>query len=541
MPRALLALVLVAGHSTAAYSIAAPARAPSHRLRSVRVLPAPRASQSGRAHCKARESADESVAKSDADELPAGRAIWRSALPLYGACLCEPTLTLIDTACVGSLGQATTVGLAALAVNGAVFDVAANIFASLCTASTNVVGVASARGDRELRRAVSVSLAVAVVVGCVSGAALLGVSGPLATRVFGLAKSPDVARRALSYMRIRAAFTPVVCVNYVLYGVLLARADTSIAVRAVSLSALVNIALDVLLVGVAQLSTSGAAVATVAAQIAVCSTLLGHVRRTLPPAEAAAGAGDAAAAAGSRSAAAARWPRPTLAELRPFGAVFGAVGLGTLTTSAVHACAARLVASSGEVAATAAHQVGFQAVSLLSCTAIPLNLAVQGLLASAAGAGARARVRELVRAALRQSVAVGGLAAAIAWAMLARFPSVLTREVAVAARLRGLVPLCAATAYLWCQTTALYGVFVGLRLLGPFLRVHALSAAGALCVLLGGRFTRPDALVHAWTGAALYSALRLAFYAPSVVRVLARGGAEAEPSTKPQPGPRDTT
>jgi len=81
---------------------------------------------------------------------------------------------------------------------------------------------------------------------------------------------------------------------------------------------------------------------------------------------------------------------------------------------------------------------------------------------------------------------------------------------------------------LWCQTTALYGIFVGLRLLGPFVCVHVLGAAGALGLLLGSRAPRVDMLAHAWTCAALYSALRLAFYAPTVLRVLMRGGVTRE-------------
>jgi Na+-driven multidrug efflux pump len=441
---------------------------------------------------------------SAADALPPAAAIWRVALPLFAACMCEPALTLIDTACVGNLGAETAAGLAALAVNGAVFDVLANVLSSLCTASTGVVATAATKGAVALRRAVALSLAISLAIGACCGALVFGSSDFLTRNVFGIA-SPLVAGRALAYMRVRAVFVPVVCANYALYGVLLARGDTAIAVKAVGASALCNVILDILLVGGLGLSTAGAAVATVVAQGVVCAVLGAHVLRTLP----AAPPPPALATAPAR----ARW-RVSAAELEPFGSIFGAVGLGTATTALVHAAGARLVAGSGDVAAAAAYQVGFQAVSLLSCLAVPLNLGVQSLLASARARGDGARARALVFAVLGQSAMVGAGAGLSAAVLLRWGARLLTADAAVVAALRAVVPLCAATAAAWCVTSALYGVFVALRLLGPFVAVHALGAAGALAVLARGAGVLGSPLTHAWVAALAYSSIRLVVYAP---------------------------
>lgn len=494
------------------------ARAPPVIHRAVQVARAPSIvfSTSARSRCHAsaaQRSASDDTTR-DVNELPPAAAIWKTALPLFAACLCEPFLTLIDTAAVGNLGTDTAAGLAALASNGAVFDVLANVFASLCTAATNVVASASVRGPDALRHAVYLSLYVSLVTGLLGGAAVLCGSRFLVESVFSIS-SPTVASRALSYMRLRGAFVPIVCVNYALYGVLLARADTSIAVRAVGVSACVNVALDGLLVGALGLSTLGAAVATVASQASVCAILLRHVERTLPPAS-------PEARAKGRTL---RLPAAT--EVLPFGGVFGAVGFGTAVTAFVHAVAARVVAASGSVASAAGYQVSFQAVSLLSCVAVPLNLGVQSLLAAARAARSGARVRALVRAVIGQSAIVGvGVGASAAF--LLRFCArLLTADAAVVLRVRPVVPLCAATACAWCMTSSMYGVFVALGLLRSFVGVALLGAAGGLGVLLKGGALLADPLKRAWLGALVYSAVRLCVYTPILFRAI---------SSYPQPG-----
>ena len=456
------------------------------------------------------------------DELPPAAAIWRTALPLFAACLCEPFLTLIDTACVGNLGVDTAAGLAALAASGAVFDVLANVLASLCTAATNVVAAGSARGPDALRRAVRVSLTISLALGVCGAAAVLLGSQRLVSRVFMLS-SPAVVSRALGYMRLRGAFVPVVCVNYALYGVLLARADTGIAVRAVAVSALANTGLDLLLVGACGLSTVGAACGTVAAQLCVCTILMRHVYASLPPLSHQPRAGARAQPGGARARL-----LPTVAELRPFGAVFGAVGFGTALTAIVHAAAAQVVAASGSVPSAAAYQVSFQAVSLLSCFAVPLNLGVQSLLAAARVSGSTTRVRALVSAVIGQSAIVGAAVGASAALLLRYCVRLLTSDPSVALRVHAIVPLCALTACAWCQTSALYGVFVALGLLRAFVAVALLGAAGGLAVLFRGGGVVTDPLQRAWLGALAYSAIRICAYAPLLLRAI-------PPDAEPRP------
>eukprot|EP00303_Exanthemachrysis_gayraliae_P000078 CAMPEP_0206009524 /NCGR_PEP_ID=MMETSP1464-20131121/9836_1 /ASSEMBLY_ACC=CAM_ASM_001124 /TAXON_ID=119497 /ORGANISM="Exanthemachrysis gayraliae, Strain RCC1523" /LENGTH=209 /DNA_ID=CAMNT_0053383121 /DNA_START=1 /DNA_END=630 /DNA_ORIENTATION=- len=188
-------------------------------------------------------------------------------------------------------------------------------------------------------------------------------------------------------------------------------------------------------------------------------------------------------------------------------------------TSAVHAVATRVVAASGQLLAGATHQVAFQAVSLLSCTAIPLSLAVQGLLSPWQGredGEGRERVREVVGAVLAMSAALGALAALGARLAVVDCVSALTADVDVAARLRSVWPVLAGATFAWCQTTALFGVFVGLGLLAPFVRVHATAAIGALAYHAAAGARLSDPLLRAWLGSLGYSALRLVLYSPTV-------------------------
>lgn len=447
-----------------------------------------------------------------ARSLPAWRAICNAALPLLAACLCEPGLTLIDTACVGNLGTQRAVGLAALSVNGAVFDLISNVLATLCTASTNVV--ASAKGRAASARALNVALMVGIFIGVVGASCLFGLAPWIVANVFGLAGSPDVASKALAYMRIRSLGVPIVCTNYVLYGAVLASGNTSIAAPAVACSAAVNVALDLILVGALQWSTAGAAVATVASTGTACAILW---RQIMGPVSAMPSQDEDGRKGGRRfrirdmQAA-----LPTRAELRPFGAISGAVLLGTTTTSAIHAVATRVVSAASSVVASATHQVAFQTVGLLSCTSIPLSLAVQGLLGS--HKEDKAQVRSLVRSVILLSSLSGLLAAGCARVALVEAARFLTADMNVAECLRGRWPIFASTTFAWCQTTALFGVFVGLGLLGPFICVHAAAALGTLAYISLGAGRVADPLLRAWFGSLLYSCTRLALYGPSLIR-----------------------
>jgi len=72
---------------------------------------------------------------------PATSQIIAFALPVLGACLAEPLLSMIDTLAIGRLSQkGASAALAALGVNAAIFNVIACSTAFLCTASTAVVG-----------------------------------------------------------------------------------------------------------------------------------------------------------------------------------------------------------------------------------------------------------------------------------------------------------------------------------------------------------------------------------------------------------------
>lgn len=106
------------------------------------------------------------------------------ALPALGAVLADPLMSLVDTACVG---QISSVGLAALGPNTAVFGFVSMLFQFLTTATTAMVARAYSRGElKELSRCVGDGVLLAGLMGTVCTAILVFCSSP----ILGLLNTP---------------------------------------------------------------------------------------------------------------------------------------------------------------------------------------------------------------------------------------------------------------------------------------------------------------------------------------------------------------
>lgn len=192
---------------------------------------------------------------------PTDREILGLAIPALGALAIDPLLTLADTAFVARLG---TVDLAALGVDTAIFGFAFFAFNFLAYVITPLVARAIGRGQHEeARRWVGDALFLAVGLG-VLVAVVLELAAPLFVDLMGA--GPEVADRAVSYLRIRAVAAPAVLVVTAGHGAFRGHKDTRTPLKVALGVNLVNLVLDPLLMFTFGLGLEGAAIATVVAQ-----------------------------------------------------------------------------------------------------------------------------------------------------------------------------------------------------------------------------------------------------------------------------------
>lgn len=246
--------------------------------------------------------------------------MYSVAIPAVAASIVEPLLTLVDTYCIGKFMNPlqSTVGLAGMSVNGAIFNVIAAATYPLCTATTSLVSDAMGKVDLEKynndkigNRTANVlddlsspintgvivpssptsssssssssspstsspqALAIndelrSIFVNGVVMAALFGsiISGLLIYTSDGLLRrgfpdlEPAVLDGAKSYLRIRALSLPSVMINDVVVGFSLGVQNVVAPMLSLTIAFVVNVVGDFILIGLMGLGLRGAALAT---------------------------------------------------------------------------------------------------------------------------------------------------------------------------------------------------------------------------------------------------------------------------------------
>lgn len=235
----------------------------------------------------------EGIASAALSPPSASSQIVSFALPVLGACLAEPLLSMIDTICVGRLSATgASASLAALGVNAAIFNVVACSTAFLCTASTAVIGslrppaTVPASPDSPpppsgASRAFSDGMFLAVALGFLIGAATQLACGPLLSRFYHLEPGSPVFYLASSYLRIRSLAAPAATSTLVGAGVAFGLGDARTPLLAVVVALLVNLSGDILLIP--KMGLAGAALATAVSTWAGALTLGGALAARLKP------------------------------------------------------------------------------------------------------------------------------------------------------------------------------------------------------------------------------------------------------------------
>lgn len=196
---------------------------------------------------------------------PITSAIWVLAVPMILGSIVRTTWTLVDMFWVGKLGAPA---LAAVGMSAQVMFVLSTVFMGVGVASTAMVARAIGAGDRERADRVAaqsllLTLAISIVV-TAAGFAL----APVLLR--GLRASKEVQELGTTYLRIRFVGIAAMFSLFVGAGILRGAGDAVTPFLISSFAAVLNIALDPLLIfgwlGFPALGVRGAAIASVVSQ-----------------------------------------------------------------------------------------------------------------------------------------------------------------------------------------------------------------------------------------------------------------------------------
>ncbi len=191
--------------------------------------------------------------------VPTRRDVFALAWPIIIANAATPLLGLVDVAVIGNVG--TTADLAAIALGSLVLTFVYWLFGFLRMGTTGFVAQAAGAGNEAEVRA---SLARALLLAGVIGAALLLLQGPIATAAFFvLDASPGVESVARDYYAIRIWGAPASLARFAVVGVLI---GLGLSRQLLGLQVLLNglnIALDAVLAGALGWGVAGIAWGTV--------------------------------------------------------------------------------------------------------------------------------------------------------------------------------------------------------------------------------------------------------------------------------------
>jgi MATE family multidrug resistance protein len=192
------------------------------------------------------------------------RRMLTLALPMTLSHLTTPLLGLVDATVIGRLGEAHLLG--AVALGAVIFDFVFWSFGSLRMATAGLTAQATGAGDRDQ---VDCTLARALLVGGIIGLLLILLQAPIARIAFLLAGASEAVTEALStYFFLRVWAAPFTLANYVILGSTLGRGRTDLGLFLQVAINVINILLTALLVVVFEYGVAGAAIGTVAAEVA---------------------------------------------------------------------------------------------------------------------------------------------------------------------------------------------------------------------------------------------------------------------------------
>lgn len=340
-----------------------------------------------------------------------GREILALAIPAFATLVSEPLLLMADSAIIGHLA---TESLAGLGVAGNIIGVTVGLCIFLAYGTT--ASVARLLGAGRRREALTEGfdgLVLAAGLGVVL-ALLMQVAGP--TIIGWYDPPPLVVANAVTYLRVTSLGFPALLVMLASTGVLRGLQDTRTPLYVAIGVNLSNIGLNFLLVYGARLGILGAAIGTVASQVAAAVFLVTVVVR---------GAHRERAALAFR-------PGGVLRAAR--SGVWLVLRTASLQTSIT---ATTVVATHLGAVGLAAHQVANSLWSFLAFALDALAIACQAIIGRHLGAGDAGTARAVMRTALWWGVLAGAVLGLVVIAARPLVMPVFTPDPAVHAQLAG--------------------------------------------------------------------------------------------------------
>ena len=206
------------------------------------------------------------------------RSMLRFSLPLIASNLLQAVYNIVDMIIVGRF--AGSAGLSAVSIGGQVTMVALCIVMGIANAasvlSSQLVGGGRRQEIAQMLRTMELVFALIALV--LTALAWL-FTKPLLT---ALNTPPESYAQAVSYLRICMAGTVCIYLYNLMGGVLRGLGDSRTPLLLVAVSSVVNLVLDLLLVGVMRLGAGGAAAATAFSQLLCCLLIFPLSRRRHP-------------------------------------------------------------------------------------------------------------------------------------------------------------------------------------------------------------------------------------------------------------------
>ena len=420
------------------------------------------------------------------------RSILRLAIPALGALAIDPLLTLVDTAFVARVG---VVELAALGVDTAILGIAFFGFNFLAYATTPLVARALGRREPETaRRLVGDALAVAIGLGVLSTVGMM-VLAPWLVEVMGAGGA--VTGPAVTYLRVRALAVPAILIVTTGHGAFRGYQDTVTPLRVAAAVNALNLILDPIFIFVLGWGLTGAAVATVIAQLVGAVWFIRLLRSRKM----------ATRPSSLRSS------LPTLIELGRNGALI-TVRTGMLLVAFTVAAAQATRIGTDEIAA---HQVVMQVWLLAAMSADAFAIAGQAMVGEAVGSRDRIQIDRISVRLVGWGVVAGVILAAV-FVMGSRGFELMIRDAPVS----GLAATAGVVAG-WMMPIAapLFaadGVFLGLL----SLRTVVTSAASGAAISVGLLLLTPlgETLEGIWWALGAMMVMRSLIFAVSYRRAV---------------------
>ena len=333
---------------------------------------------------------------------PLDREIARLALPALVMLLAEPSYLLVDTAVVGHLG---TDQLGALAVASTILLTVSSLCIFLAYGTTASVARLLGAGDQRGAADDAVQgLWLAAVVGSGLALVVVAVTGPLVGLIG--AEGP-ASTYAATYLRISAVGLPALLIMFAgtgyLRGLQRTRAPMVIAVA----TALLNVALDLLLIPGLGFGIGASAVATVIAQVLGAVAYVTLVLR-------------GARAQGARV-------RPRWIEQRRLVRVGADLALRTSALRLSLVLITVVVSRIGPVD-LAAHQVAFEIWAFLAMGHDALAIAAQSMIGLRLGAGDRQAARTVGVRLLQMGLLASAATALLVVVLIPVLPQVFSAD-----------------------------------------------------------------------------------------------------------------